>query len=394
MIKVLTPIFYLILKFRMRKNRGGNKMRKSKMEKEMKKMEVKFQEIFNSTVDDKQKGEMIVTLNKSSKNVKVIIAAEFYNGHYTDYCVYDELEGKEIVLETGYDLKYFAVHYKAKKDKIFCYKIIEQYSSKYWKIIEGATKTKEKKYIDEYLVKDSMPIRWLGAFNTGAGGKWFSFEESLDWETSPKDRQVAAQLLAGKGELIDRTNYPMDTLDYCKVGVIYNYEDIMDAYDRDVWSFNFGPLLCPGDSNWDYDKFNFFEPYEMMRGSEEGDYKYEERKDEIIDEIANYILYDQESLYLVNIDEVVNDMFTENQIEWFKNYNSDFGFVKRIVRSRVKSNTYGPIWIVRNNSYHTEAFIRIGAKPQGIVVRGRITKKKYEIIKKIAVEKGLYILHV
>ena len=287
------------------------------------------------------------------------------------------------------------------KTKVAC-----DYYNRHWKIMEELADFRElaKMRDTSWEVQMSTPVRWLGAFNTGTeGDKEFPFEEVFEWETSRKGREIAAQLFEKIEEIGDSFKNG-DSISYCKLGVIYSPEDVVEAYESDAYTRSLGPILIPSNDRTFY-------------------YRREYSSDSLLINIIEYFnsVYDIDTLdnfennwdtynypEIKNISDVINDIFDEKEVKEIiralttssyygssnrkrelKDARNAFKFIQHCIQTR-ECNIQ---WEFERR-WHSEAIIAIGAKPQGIVVRGTISTEKYEIVQKIAIEKGLYILHV
>lgn len=115
-------------------------------------------------------------------------------------------------------------------------------------------------------VGSSFVVRWVGAYNTYSTKETFDFTASFEWETSAKEREVAAQIFSTMQELIDKTNSPINKLDFVEVGIMYKSKDVTEAYSDDVCSFNLGPILMPQENKTV--KFNQFDKIDKTLHSE------------------------------------------------------------------------------------------------------------------------------
>lgn len=77
-----------------------------------------------------------------------------------------------------------------------------------------------------------IAIRWLGAFGKGA-----SLEDSLAWELSAADREVAAEWFG------DDIPVSGSGINHCQVGLLLARGTIRRHYNGDVWSVSHGPYL-------------------------------------------------------------------------------------------------------------------------------------------------------
>lgn len=123
---------------------------------------------------------------------------------------------------------------------------LDKYFNNKYEVAEYFFRFKESKK-DRFFKEESesVIVRWVGAYNTFTTEKSYSFEESLEWECSKKNREVASQIFHSFDELVERTNNPKDTLDYIKIGIMYNNKDVTDAYLEDSYSFSLGSILLP-----------------------------------------------------------------------------------------------------------------------------------------------------
>jgi|GEM_PF-4175223 len=92
-----------------------------------------------------------------------------------------------------------------------------------------------------------VSVRWIGAYNTNTEGKSFSFEDSFRWESTSKDREVASQVFKNIEEIKQATLKPTNYLDFVEVGYLYDSSDLVEAYNCDAFSFNFGHILLKRD---------------------------------------------------------------------------------------------------------------------------------------------------
>lgn len=90
-----------------------------------------------------------------------------------------------------------------------------------------------------------LAVRWFGAYNTFTESQRFSQWESLLWEASTKNREVAAQIFSGVKDLCQKSNDRNNIIDKMEIGFLYNEEDIVEGYKEDVYSYSFGPILLP-----------------------------------------------------------------------------------------------------------------------------------------------------
>lgn len=90
-----------------------------------------------------------------------------------------------------------------------------------------------------------LAVRWFGAYNTFTESQRFSQWESLLWEASAKNREVAAQIFSGVKDLCQKSNDRNNIIDKMEIGFLYNEEDMVEGYKEDVYSYSFGPILLP-----------------------------------------------------------------------------------------------------------------------------------------------------
>lgn len=300
----------------------------------------------------------------------------------------------------------FVVAYQYGKNKygkpLFKTEVACDYYNCHWRIMEELADFRElAKMRDNSLdIQMSTPVRWLGAFNTGTeGDKAFTFEEVIKWETSEKEREVAAQLFERIEEIGDHFKNG-DSVSFCKLGVIYDPSDVVEAYDCDAYTKSLGPILVP--SRWEENYYR-------------SDYGFEDIVENLVlhfykgdvydlmyleEPFKEYFEYRKGFSKMKNVEDILNDIFDEEELNYLKNnlvkesqkdFYKAFDFLIKKIESKIMDSHIK--WEFKRK-WHSEAIIAIGAKPQGIVVRGTISKEKYEIVQKIAVEKGLYILHV
>lgn len=90
-----------------------------------------------------------------------------------------------------------------------------------------------------------LAVRWFGAYNTFTESQRFSQWESLLWEASDKNREVAAQIFSGVKDLCQKSNDRNNIIDKMEIGFLYNEDEIVEGYKEDVYSYSFGPILLP-----------------------------------------------------------------------------------------------------------------------------------------------------
>lgn len=264
MIKISTPIFYLyLLKFRMRKNEGG-KMENIRQMVEKVAMDT-WNKIENLSLEER--AEKLIKINNNLNNgIKLYFSEVWVDDEDQVIRPLFELDGKFKMTErdfwSGYDKYYLisASYFKGTKkvyneifdeyDEIAEYEseVVDYYSCKQWRMLEklaNFTKIIKEKTASVANTSNTVPIRWLGAYQTGADGEIFEFEESLEWETSVKNREVAAQLFCDMDEVGKRFYNFQTYLDSKQLGIMYDNKDITAAYNCDVFSMNLGPILVP-----------------------------------------------------------------------------------------------------------------------------------------------------
>ena len=385
----------------------------TKLGREIKRIKNAVEKCLQDTkITDKEKADAILEMMESVKNEKIkfqlVIDYWDYNRREMEVMPIITLDGHTSV-KLKFDLDdvssiQFAITY-TKGNNDISYHYITDYSNSNWELLSylaDFSEVLDRKPTDSRIEK-WIPVRWCGAFFTGAGGKDASFEESFDWETSQKKREVAAQLFESVEHISDAFEQrDRDSIDYCKLGIIYDPEDIVEAYDTDVWSMSIGPILMP--TRYIYNEWHpkYTDIYWTDLLGNCLQYIFGNKWREYFDENENFN-------NISNIEDYINLMFSEEEFEVLKNAHDNImtWAIKKVAKELSNitkledSNKNGESHVLhikdehkRKIDWHNEVFIKVGAKPQGIVVRGTISPEKYEIVQKMAIKKGLYILHV
>lgn len=344
------------------------------------------------------------------------------------YCYKDEISLKEFICADEYSIlnlgfrtingDYYLTDFRL--DGSIFWKFVD----KFFVVKEKLFDKDHKEYREECCWYNFMPIRWLGAYNTNANGKGkSSFEQALRYETDACEREKAAQAVISMEELkalCEHRQYAnYDGVNFSKVGVLYDYGSCREVYQQDVWSVNAGKFLVPTREN-QYDNVDMHKIYPddgvflqmaamMCKNDDDLLYEYDDKASYLLN-LAEKELVDSTDIYFCKRNqELLEDVaieagYTIEELKYLleKVFNSNITTAKAIVMA-IKRDFWSAInrmpafrFIGRycgNVSYHNEAFVKVGSKPTAIVVRGRISNSSYEIVKRVAKEKNLEILH-
>lgn len=282
----------------------------------------------------------------------------------------------------------------------------------YWELLSRFLDIQEPNYnyYEGYDWYRFIPVRWLGAYNTGASVGKSRFEKALDYETNACQREKAAQAVISIGELkaiCENNPYTEDGLKYSKVGILYSMGDCREVHYKDVWSRNIGQYLVSSD---EYNTMDSYENHIVM--PYEGTLLYMAMIGECFEEIEEAFDCRLDiSLYRSGTNQEVFETLVEEvgysykeMKEFIKKFFNSSKVTRKAMAMTFKRELcqaldrredpihyYGMYY--GNTAYHNECFIKTDSKPKAIVVRGRIKDSNYEIVKKIAKEKGLEILH-